>query len=127
MFKFKKNKNEFQLNDFVELGEMESSRIYLKMRDNDILRLLKARYTNCVLALTLATLVDKKRDIELLTGRIFELLNLINSIEQSEEALFEPEKYLEKEKKNRSVLQTFKDKLLFLKKGRKKLNLPQNL
>jgi hypothetical protein len=103
--------------DFVDMSDMDRLRAYQRMNDRRIVELFKARYTNNLVAHLLA----KGDEKEQMKGRVYEDLDILNSIENIEEHLLKINEYTEQQKEKRSILKSFKNKLLnheILKKQR---------
>lgn len=94
--------------DFTDMSDMERLRAYQKMKDLQIVKLFKARYTNNILA----HLMAKGDEREQMKGRILEDLDILNSIENVDDNLIKINEHLEKQKMKRSALNTLKQKLL---------------
>uniref|UniRef100_A0A6H2A1G3 Uncharacterized protein n=1 Tax=viral metagenome TaxID=1070528 RepID=A0A6H2A1G3_9ZZZZ len=101
--------------DFADMSDKRRLRTYLKMRDEDILELLKSRYTESLLGIFLETQsnyfnnTDSKSDF--VAGRAYEISNLIDCIEGAEGNLMDMEKYMEGQTSKRSILEKIKNKL----------------
>jgi len=95
-------------NDFTDVDDMERLRTYQKMKDLQIVKLFKARYTNNILAHLIAEGDEKKQ----MKGRVLEDLDILNSIESVDNNLLRINEHLEKQKSKRSMLENLKNKLI---------------
>jgi len=94
--------------DFADMSDMNRLKAYGKMKDPDIIKLFRARYTDSLVAMTMA----KGDQLENLRGRILEDLNFLNSIENIDETLLNIDEHTKKQKQSRSILKELKNKLL---------------
>jgi hypothetical protein len=99
--------------DFVvSLDQVEKYGIYSLMATPRILMVLKSRYTNLLCLLSIA----KKEEVEMIQGRLLEMGDLIDSIENAEESLLQINKVVEKKKQAEGVLNSIKNKLFAFKR-----------
>ena len=94
--------------EFADISEMERLQACVRMKDEKITKYLKSRYTNNLIAAanTNGEMSDRLR------GRMEENRDILDQIEQSEEALLKIEQHLEKQKFKGSTLDNLKNKLL---------------
>lgn len=97
--------------DFTDMSDMERLRAYQRMDDPPIRRLLQARYTDSLIGVFLAVMKGNYKEADQLAGRMLELYDQLNSIENIEETLGNITAYLERQKRKRSAFQNFKQKL----------------
>ena len=110
--------------EFVNLRDINKLKIYLKMKDSDIIDIFKARYTDNFSGHLLAG-SDEERWI--LKGRLLEDLDFLNSIENAENTLLEIEDYKRRQANKESILMNFQRHLVsVVKKVSNKVKKPFN-
>ena len=95
--------------DFYSCSDIKRLNTYLKMRDTDILNLLRSKYTDSFIGHLLA---NSEEERWVLKGRLLENLDLLNSAENSEQMLIEYEKYSKRQQQKQELFKTFKDNLI---------------
>ena len=94
--------------DFIkEMPEEKRLGIYARMKDKDILDLLKYLYTNNYAEYILA---DGDKAL-ILKGRIVQLLDILNTIETAEDSLLRITEYKKKVGEAKQILTTIKNPL----------------
>uniref|UniRef100_A0A6H1ZKW8 Uncharacterized protein n=1 Tax=viral metagenome TaxID=1070528 RepID=A0A6H1ZKW8_9ZZZZ len=94
--------------DFSDMNDTHRIRTYIRLKDPDVVQLFRTRYTNNLLAHFMAN----ENEREQMKGRILEDLDILNSIEHSEEMMVDIDKSLEYGKQKRSILEGLKNKLV---------------
>lgn len=96
--------------DFVEqMNDLERLRTFLKMKDPQIVKLLKFRYTNSFSAHLVSNNDEERWTFK---GRVLELLDLLNAIENVEQSLLDIKQYKKGSKERGRILNPIKSKLI---------------
>ncbi len=100
--------NKYLKFDFAEMNDMSRLKAYSRMKDPLVVKLIRARYTDNLIAMLMA----KGDQLENLRGRVLEDLNFLTSMENLEENLYNIDEHTEQQKSKRSIFKQLRNKLI---------------